>query len=183
MAIRKARPADFKGIIRALGSFNFKLLNAVDSSAVDDLWPGTFVLRNEVTEIDLKNGFVALSGNKIVGFCHYKRYKPGVVKTTLLAVLPEYRKHGFGKALQVARMKEAYRRGYKKMMTWSEHPDSQRWYKKHFGYKKVGVEPVSHRLYFFRLRDKIIWGIHYGFPEFKAQESLVCDLKRFLDEQ
>jgi len=146
---------------------------------VDEDWGESFLLRNEITKLNLENGFVAEHDGQVVGFCHYKEEKEAVAKTTLLVVLPAYRRHGFGKALQEARMREAHEAGFRQLTTCCEHPSSQAWYKKHFGYARVGSEPVLHRLYFFDVGGTPIWAIHYGFPEYKMQEILVCDLDAF----
>jgi N-acetylglutamate synthase-like GNAT family acetyltransferase len=178
--IRKAKEQDIEAILDVLGSYNFKVLNAVDGAPVDDDASDILYLRNEITELDLKHAFVALHNGKIVGFCHYKHLEEGVAKTTLITVLPQYRELGLGKALQLARMKEAYEGGHKRLMTFCESPAAIRWYMKHFNYKILGTEPLLHRLYFFKLKDTVIWGIHYGFNE-EFQKKMVCDLENFFN--
>lgn len=75
-------------------------------------------------------------------------------------------------------MKEAYERGYKKLITFCESPDTVNWYLKHFNYKIIETEPVHHRLHFLKLKNKIIWGIHYGFKE-KILKVMSCDLEDY----
>ena len=176
--IRKAKEADIEDILNVLSGYNFKVLNAIDGAPVDDDAEDIITVYNQISELDLEHAFVALQDGGIVGFCHYKHLEEGIAKTTLITVLPQYRELGLGKALQLARMKNAYERGYKKLITFCESPDSIRWYMKHFDYEIVKTEPVHHRLYFLKLSDKLIWGVHYGFKE-KYLKVLVCDLDDF----
>ena len=76
-------------------------------------------------------------------------------------------------------MKEANQRGYRKLVTFCEGPNAARWYIKHFNYEILRTEPVHHRLHFFRLKNRIIWGVHYGFREFQSLKVMVCDLEKF----
>jgi len=135
--IRKAKESDIEGIFNVLSRYNFKVLNPVDKAPIDDEIKELIAFNNELSELNLKNAFVAEHKNKIVGFSHYKSYKDGKAKTTLITVLPEYRKHGFGKELQLARMKDAYKNGYKILVTFTENPIASKWYVKHFGYRII----------------------------------------------
>jgi N-acetylglutamate synthase-like GNAT family acetyltransferase len=177
--IRKAEPGDIDGIIEVLKPFNFRLLAAVDEAPADPDFGTDFVLRNEITVLDLSTAFVAELQGKVAGFCHYKRYAPDRAKTTLLSVPPEYRRQGFGMGLQKARMREAYDAGCRSLMTCCEHPASQAWYKKHFGYQQIGSEPVLHRLYCLAAGGRTAWAIHYGFSQYPEQQVLVCDLAAY----
>jgi ribosomal protein S18 acetylase RimI-like enzyme len=179
--IRKVRPADIDAVIEALRPFNFHVLEPRDGAPLDEDWGGSFVVRNEITVLDLDHGFVAVHEGTVVGFCHYKRLDDETVKTTLLSVPPRYRRHGFGRALQEARMREAYEAGYRRMVTYTENPDAQRWYRDHFGYREAGEEPVLHRIYFFPVEGRVVWGIHYGFKEYPIQKKLECDLGAFFE--
>lgn len=177
--IRKANESDINGILNVLSSYNFKVIKAADGSPIDDDYAGTITLRNQVTEIDLQNAFVALCDGKIAGFSHYKHLEEGTAKTTFITVLPEYRGLGLGEKLQLARMKEAYEKGYKKLITFCETPATVDWYVKHFNYKILRTEPVYHSLHFFQLKDQIIWAVHYGFKEQKSLQVIVCNLEDF----
>lgn len=181
--IRKPHPSDIDEIIQVLGFFNFQRLEPVHGAPLDRAWGESFPIRNEITELDLEHGFVAEHRGRVVGFCHYRIVDGTTAKTTLISVNPEVRRHGFGKLLQEARMREAYGMGCRELVTWCEHPDSQAWYVKHFGYREVDEEPVLHRLYFFRTEDRIIWCVHYGFGEYPVQKKLVCDLNACLKKE
>jgi N-acetylglutamate synthase-like GNAT family acetyltransferase len=122
---------------------------------------------------------VAIEDGRIVGFSHYKHMKKDTAKTTLLTVLPKYRRNGLGENLQLARMKEAYKKGYKKLITFCETPATVDWYIKRFNYKILRTEQVCHRLHFFQLKDQIIWGVHYGNKEQKSLKVMVCSLEDY----
>ena len=171
--IRKAKESDINEILKVLSHYNFNVLNPTDNSPIDNDAEELLTLYNQVSEIDLNNAFVAVHNGKIVGFSHYKHYKEGVAKTTLVTVLPKFRGH-----LQLARMKEAYGKGYKKLITYCEGPAAIEWYIHHFHYKILGTESVQHRLHFFTLKDRVIWGVHYGFNE-SSLKVMVCDLEDF----
>ena len=177
--IRKAKESDIEGILNVLSRYNFKVLNPVDKAPIDDEIKELVTIYNEISELNLKNAFVAEYEGKIVGFSHYKLYKDGKAKTTLITVSPDYRKHGFGKELQLARMKDAYKHGYKILVTFTENPVASKWYVKHFKYKIVGKEKCHHRLHFIPLKNRIIWGIHYGFYDNEEIDVLECNLEEF----
>jgi ribosomal protein S18 acetylase RimI-like enzyme len=181
--IRKVTPADLDGVIKVLRPFNFHVIEPVDGAPLDGDWGESFPIRNEMTVLDMRQGFVAEHDGDVVGFCHYKHQDEKTVKTTLLSVPPEFRRHGYGRALQEARMKEAFEAGYRRMVTYTENPDAQRWYRKHFGYREAGGEPVHHRIYFFAFGDREVWGIHYGFKEYSIQKKLECDLDAYFEER
>jgi N-acetylglutamate synthase-like GNAT family acetyltransferase len=178
--IRKAKESDIEGILNVLSSYNFKVLNPVDDSPIDDDYKELITIYNGVNELNLDQAFVAEYKGKIVGFSHYKSYENGKAKTTLLAVLPEYREHGFGKKLQIARMKHAYKNGYKILVTFTDNPKASKWYVKHFGYKIIRKEKCHHRLHFIPLSNRTIWGLHYGFYEHNKVDVLECNLEKIL---
>jgi ribosomal protein S18 acetylase RimI-like enzyme len=177
--IRKALESDIDGILNVLSHYNFKVIKAVDEAWIDDDYGEIITLYNRVSEIDLRNGFIAVHEGKIAGFSHYKGLKNSTAKTTLLTVLPEFRGLDLGKKLQIARMKEAYQNGYKELITYCETPTVVNWYIKNFNYKILKTEPVQHRLHFFKLKDQIIWGVHYGLKGQKNLEVMVCNLEDF----
>lgn len=92
--IRKAKESDIEEILNVLSSYNFKVINAIDNSPIDNDATSIITVYNQVSQIDLKHAFIALHDRKIVGFCHYKHLEEGVAKTTLIAVLPQYRRLG-----------------------------------------------------------------------------------------
>ena len=95
--IRKAKESDIVDILEVLSYYNFKVIHAIDKSVIDEDATDIITVYNQISEINLKNAFVALYNSKIVGFSHYKPLKKGVAKTTLITVLPEYRGLGLGK--------------------------------------------------------------------------------------
>ncbi|MDY6964401.1 MAG: GNAT family N-acetyltransferase [Halobacteriota archaeon] len=177
--IRRAEESDIERILSVLSCYNFKVLNPVDDSPIDDESEELITLYNGASELNLDKGFVAEYEGKIVGFSHYKRHEDGKAKTTLLTVMPKYRKHGFGKKLQIARMKDAYDNGYEILMTFTENPKASKWYVKHFGYQVIGTDVCYHRLHFIPLSNRIIWGVHYGIYGYDKVDVLECDLGEF----
>jgi N-acetylglutamate synthase-like GNAT family acetyltransferase len=177
--IRKAKESDIDGILNVLSHYDLKVVRPVDGSPIDADYQDLLTLYNQVSEIDLRNAFVAVQDGKIVGFCHYKHQGKNAAKTTLLTVLPEFRGLGLGEKLQLARMREAREKGYKILLTFCETPATVDWYVKHFGYKILETEPVYHRLHFFQLKNRTIWAVHYGSKEQKFLQVLVCNLEDF----
>lgn len=92
----------------------------------------------EMPELDLSRCFVARQGERVIGLGGYKMLPDGRGKTTLLVVLPEFRDHGIGHALQVRRMEAMEGEGAKKVITNADDPSVISWYKRHFGYREVG---------------------------------------------
>jgi N-acetylglutamate synthase-like GNAT family acetyltransferase len=133
--IRKAVESDIEGILQVLGYYNFKVVNAVDGSVIDDDYDKQITLYNHVSELNLQNAFLSIKDGNIVGFSHYKLLENDVAKTTLLTVLPECRGLGLGEKLQVARMRAAYDEGCRKLITFCETPSTVNWYVKHFNYR------------------------------------------------
>lgn len=177
--IKKPSESDINEILRVLSCYNFKVLNAVDGSIIDDDYDDSISIYNQVSEINLQNAFLAIIDRKIVGFSHYKLLGEGVAKTTLISVLPECQGLGLGEKLQVARMREAYEKGCKKLITFCDTQRAVNWYVKHFNYKILRTESNRHRLHFFMLKDRIIWGVHYGFKGQKLLQVLECDLEDY----
>jgi N-acetylglutamate synthase-like GNAT family acetyltransferase len=177
--IRKAKESDIDNILKVLSCYNFKVVKPIDGAIIDDDFKEFVPIYNNVSELNLKNGFVAVHDDKVVGFSHYKKYKDGKAKTTLIAVLPDYRKHGYGKKLQLARMKAAYKNGYKTLISFTENPYASEWYVKYFRYKVIGRERCYHRLHFIPLKNRIIWGVHYGLYDYDEIDVLECNLEEF----
>lgn len=177
--IRKAKESDIEGILNVLSHYNFKVIKAAEGLSIDEEFGDTITLYNQVSKIDLQNGFVGLHNGKIVGFSHYKHLEEGTAKTTLITVLPEFTGLGLGEKLQLARMNEAREKGYKKLITFCEKPAVVDWYIKHFNYKILRTELVHHRLHFFHIKDQIIWAVHYGSKEQELLRVMVCSLEEF----
>jgi len=181
VAVRKTRTSDLQSVLDVLRSYHFKLLDPVNGGVVDENFGDIISLRNHACELDLGNAFVAVHGDQVVGFAHYERQGETTVKQTLMSVLPEHHGRGYGVKLQKALMDEAYARGAKKLITATDNPKAKAWYQKKFGFIVIGTEPVRHRLHFLRSGDRIIWGIHYGFPGEKTLSIMSCDLEKFFD--
>jgi len=92
----------------------------------------------EMPELDHRFFYLAEDGAKLVGAAGYKVVSPEKAKTTLMAVLPEYRGYGIGEQLQLKRMQAARSLGCETMITNADRPETINWYKKKFGYKEVG---------------------------------------------
>ena len=167
------------GIIHVLKSYDFTVLPEEPNSVIDTRFPDQFLISNHVSEFVWDRSFVAEHDGEIVGFCHYTIIDQHSAQTRLLAVLPEHQSLGLGKQLQIARMKAAYGQGIEKLHTHSEHPKSIEWYKKHFGYIDHGSVESLHGLLFFRLPDRVVWGLHYGFQEYPVLRKLVCNLPQY----
>lgn len=117
-------------------------------------WPGILAVLEtanmhhipspEVPEFDLACAFVARLDGRVVGVAGYKVLSADRAKTTLLAVLPEARRHGIGRLLQEKRMDVLHGMGIKTLSTNSDRPETIAWYEKHFGYVRVGSLPKLH---------------------------------------
>ena len=92
----------------------------------------------EMPDIDWRCFFVAKLDGRIVGAAGYKIFSPTEAKTTLMAVHPDYRRHGIGRALQERRMSALRQKGIKRLITNADIPETISWYKRHFGYKEIG---------------------------------------------
>jgi N-acetylglutamate synthase-like GNAT family acetyltransferase len=180
--IRKAKESDINGILNVLKSYNFKVITAKDQLPLDDDFGEIISVYNKVSEINLKRSFVALDGKKVIGFANWKPLEKASAKTTLICVLPTYRGLDIGKALQLARMKAVYKQGYKKLITSSEGLEACKWYIKNFDYKIIRIEPNKHIIHFLKLKNRIIWGIHYGHNQKKCR-IMICDLKKFFKKE
>jgi ribosomal-protein-alanine N-acetyltransferase len=97
-----------------------------------------YIPSEEMPEITYDNYFVALVDGEIAGFCGYKILSEDKAKTELMVVDPTFRGLGIGIKLQAKRMQEMFDKGIKTLTTNSDIPATIEWYKKHFGYKKIG---------------------------------------------
>jgi 3-keto-5-aminohexanoate cleavage enzyme len=129
-AIRPARiPADREPMLRVLETAN---MHRVPSPEMDDF--------------DVGEWFVAEVGGGVVGVAGHRVLRDGdglAGKTTLLAVLPEHRELGIGRALQQLRMDLMRDAGAARVITNADRPETIAWYERHVGYRRVGeVEKV-----------------------------------------
>ena len=92
----------------------------------------------EMPELDWRTFFVAHCDGRMVGAAGYKLLSTTEAKTTLMAVLPEFRRDGVGRALQTRRMEAALEKGARTLVTNADIPETIAWYKKHFGYVEIG---------------------------------------------
>lgn len=182
-SIRPATEEDLPGILKVLSFYNFKVLDPREGAPVDDGFQGEIQLYNEVSQIDLADGFVAVRDQHIVGFSHFKYLTDRTAKTTLISVDPDYAKHGYGRALQLARMRRAHQQGCIKLVTYCDNERGCVWYRRHFGYELTGSDVNSHRLHFFVTSKGPVWGVHYGFYENDTVTILETDLDKFFAAQ
>ena len=180
--VRPAGAGDIDAVLEVLGGYFAKSLVPKDGAIIDGDFGDTITLCNDVTELDWGRSFVVEHKGGIVGFCNWRPVGQKVAKTTLITVLPEHRQHGYGRQLQVARMRQAIEKGMETLFTYCEGPEAVAWYKKNFGYVEIKEVPLAHRLYFIRKEDgSVVWFVHYGSKE-KLQKELICDLNRWKDD-
>ncbi len=177
--IRTADERDLPAILGVLAHYNFKVLDPRDGAPVDDAVGEIASAYDEVSELDLRNGLVAVHDGAVVGFCHYKRLREDVAKTTLISVDPRYARYAFGRALQHARMQGAYQQGFTRMITYCDNPKAVDWYRRYFGYRVTGTEANHHRIHFIPTSGSTIWGVHYGFYENRTVSILETDLRDY----
>ena len=143
--MRKMRQDDLPGALRIL-----RLWNMVPRP------PSPEVPDPERSTIDIGNGFVAESGERIVGLCSYFILDDGWAETASLAVDPEPCFAGVGALLQQARLDEMRNRGVRRVRTETDRPATVRWYVNRFGYRIVGTNPKKHA---FSLPDVDYWTV------------------------
>ena len=122
-------------------NFNIETANHNDFEQIIEVlkpWNMHHIPSVEMEMIDFKTFFVAKMDNKIVGVSGYKILSTDKAKTTLLAVYPEFKGSGIGKALQERRLEAMYKAGVKKVSTNADRSDIILWYKKHYGYREIG---------------------------------------------
>jgi 3-keto-5-aminohexanoate cleavage enzyme len=123
--LRPARlPEDRSAMVAVLETVN---MHYVPSSEMEDFGVGTW----HVAEVD--GAVVGVGGFRLLD-------GPGgpVGKTTLLAVLPEQRRSGIGRALQELRMRLMSEAGATTVITNADRPETIEWYERNFGYRRVG---------------------------------------------
>lgn len=97
-----------------------------------------YIPSEEMPGLTYENYFVATVDGEIAGFCGYKILTEEKAKTELMVVDSKFRSSGIGIKLQMKRMQEMFNKGVKTLTTNSDIPATIEWYKKHFGYKKIG---------------------------------------------
>ena len=107
--------------------------------SVMEPWNMHHVPSAEMEELDLSCFFVARLSGHVAGAAGYKLISQGKGKTTLLGIRPEFSGMGIGKALQNARLDAMYAAGVKSVLTNADRPETILWYKKHYGYRQIGV--------------------------------------------
>lgn len=108
----------------------------------------------EMPELDWRCFFVAKVNGRIVGAAGYKILSRIEAKTTLMAVLPDFKRYGIGRMLQEKRMWVLCEQGIQKLVTNTDIPETIAWYKRHFGYIEVGKLKKIHE---FSLSDVDEW--------------------------
>jgi 3-oxoadipate:acetyl-CoA acetyltransferase len=149
--IRRASIQDRRNILRVMEPAN---MHHVPSAEMD--------------ELDLDCFFVACVEGKIVGAAGYKMMSDGNGKTTLLAVLPEYRGLHIGKKLQDIRLRAMHSLGARKVTTNADRPNTISWYKHWYGYYEVGSIEKIHS---------------FGDPDLKRWTTLEMDLCAWMENE
>src|SRR5262245_37464183 len=118
----------------------------------------------EMDDFDVGRWYVAECGGRVVGVSGFRLLGPPeapVGKTTLLAVYPDQRENGIGRALQELRMEKMRGAGATRVITNADRPETIAWYKRHFGYREVGEVAKLHE---------------FGLPEVDRWTTLEADL-------
>ena len=120
----------------------------------------------EMDDFDVGHWYVAELGGRVVGVAGYRLLEgteAPVGKTTLLAVDPDRREKGIGRALQELRMEKMREAGARRVVTNADRPETIAWYKRHFGYREVGEVVKLHE---------------FGLPDVDRWTTLEADLTR-----
>ncbi len=104
----------------------------------------------------LNHTFIALLNDRVIGVCSYLVLSDEEAETASLAVDPVFKGKGIGYALQIARLKEMKSRGFSRVHTETDRPETVNWYIKKFGYKVAGTNPKKHG---FSLKDVDHWTV------------------------
>jgi 3-keto-5-aminohexanoate cleavage enzyme len=110
----------------------------------------------ERSGIDIENAFVAELDGRILGMASFLVLDDATAETASLAVDPASRGLGIGYRLQVARMEEMLRRGFRRLRTETDRPATIDWYIEKFGYRRIGSNPKKHD---FSLPDVDEWTV------------------------
>lgn len=169
---------DLEGLFQCLGGYHLHLLG--DSPLADPEYPEDTLLmvRNRIAEIRLEtNSLVAVDDKEVLGFCCWDWYdrEQLAAKTVIITVTRAARGRGVGSLLQEARMQRMWDEGARSIHTWSADPASVAWYERHFGYRRIGREPIRHSIHRFRWQDRVWWGLHRGTIGQDTLEHLVVE--------
>jgi len=143
--IRKMLPQDYDAVINILAAWNMAPVT-----------PSKEIPNPERSAINIKNTFVALDGDKIVGVASYIDLSGDLAETASLAVNPRCKGSGIGFKLQEARLQEMVQKGFKCVRSETDRPETINWYVKKFGYRIVGKNPKKHS---FSLLDVDSWTV------------------------
>jgi 3-keto-5-aminohexanoate cleavage enzyme len=127
-----------------------------------------YIPSEEMPELDWRCCFVASHNEHVIGMSGYKVLGEGQGKTTLMAVHPNYRGYGVGKSLQVARLRAMASLGVETVVTNADRPPTIEWYKKHYGYKKIGNLKKIHE---------------FGDPDVTEWTTLRMDLREWMSRE
>jgi N-acetylglutamate synthase-like GNAT family acetyltransferase len=131
--IRRMKPGDRAAAMSILEKWN--MAPTPPSDELED---------PERSDLDIDNSFVALLGDEVVGVCSFIIHSPELVETASLAVDPEVRGSGAGYLLQLTRLREMKRLGFKRVHTETDRAETVDWYSRKFGYQVVGSNPKKH---------------------------------------
>lgn len=92
----------------------------------------------EMKDFPLKDCFIAVKNEEVLGLAGYKILNSTTAKTSLLAVKKEYRKMGIGEALQNSRIEYLKSKNIKELYTNCDNEKVIKWNINHFGFKKTG---------------------------------------------
>jgi len=107
--------------------------------SVMESWNMHHIPSEEMEELDLSCFFVARLSGHVAGAARYTLLSPGKGKTTLLGIRPQFSGMRIGKTLQNARLEAMYETGIRSVLTNADRPETILWYKKHYGYRQIGV--------------------------------------------
>lgn len=110
----------------------------------------------ERSGIVLENAFVAVLDGRVVGTAGWFALDAETAETASLAVDPACKGLGIGARLQLARMEAMRLRGFGRVRTETDRPETIRWYVEKFGYRTIGTNPKKHA---FSLADVDEWTV------------------------
>ena len=145
ITLRKMTDNDLDDAIKILSKWNMAPLAASRE-----------IPNPERSSILIENAFVACDAGKVVGVASYIDLSDTVAETASMAVDPAYKGMGVGFRLQEARLQEMIRRGFRRVLSETDRPETIDWYVRHFGYRISGTHPKKHT---FSLPDVDEWTI------------------------
>jgi len=132
------------------------VMNLLQKWNMAPIVPNDDVPDPERSSINVKNTFVALDADRLIGVGSYLDISKEIAETASLAVDPECKGMGIGFALQHARLKEMVTRGFEMVRTETDRPETIEWYIRKFGYRVIGRNPKKHD---FSLKDINYWTV------------------------